>query len=178
MNTFSLLRLLVNQKTAASFIGKYPSLLDKGNYTPSSPWGTTLPLFQDSDLNIINLETAVTTSPEPWPDKRFNYRMHPANLGPILHSAQVDYANLANNHVLDFGSEGLVETVWTLKSARISFSGAGEATDEAFKPAKLSLPRQGKGQAHDVSAENGEKSGDGDGYSVHIYSASDHPHRQ
>lgn len=163
-----------DQKVAASFIQRYPSSLGEGNYTPSSPWGTTLPLFQNSNLNIINLETAVTTTHEPWPDKKFNYRMHPANLAPILHAAQIDYANLANNHTLDFGSEGLVETAWSLKAAKIAFSGAGETTNQAFKPAKLSLPRREKSQSNSIST-NQPGSDSENGYSVHIYSASDHP---
>ncbi|KAJ5980619.1 hypothetical protein N7481_007917 [Penicillium waksmanii] len=176
-----------DEAVAASFKSEHPSILGKGNYTPSSPWGTTLPLFQRSDLNIINLETAVTTTHERWPNKKFNYRMHPANLAPILHSAQIDYANLANNHVLDFGSEGLVETAWTLKSARVTFSGAGETTNEAFKPAKLFLPRKtllrhgciSIGTSSDstgtITTIAPEKDGGVDYLPVHIYSGSDHP---
>jgi poly-gamma-glutamate capsule biosynthesis protein CapA/YwtB (metallophosphatase superfamily) len=182
-----------DKEVATSFISKHPSILGQGNYTPSSPWGTTLSLFQASDLNIINLETAVTTTPERWPNKKYNYRMHPANLAPILHAAQIDYANLANNHVLDFGSEGLVETAWTLKSARIAFSGAGETTNEAFKPVELALPRKTLlkhgcariGTSSDTTgtittiAPESTRTQAGDSGArylpVHIYSASDHP---
>ncbi|CAI7640969.1 unnamed protein product [Penicillium pancosmium] len=178
---------LQDEAVAASFKSEHPSILDNGNYTPSSPWGTTLPLFQKSDLNIINLETAVTTTHEPWPNKKFNYRMHPANLAPILHSAGIDYANLANNHVLDFGSEGLVETAWTLKNARVAYSGAGETTNEAFKPAKLYLPRKtllshgciSMGTSSDstgtITTIAPEKDGGVNYLPVHIYSGSDHP---
>jgi hypothetical protein len=34
------------------------------------------------DARVINLETAVTTSPDAWPDKGINYRMHPGGLRP------------------------------------------------------------------------------------------------
>ncbi|KAJ5782853.1 Capsule synthesis protein CapA [Penicillium paradoxum] len=147
-----------DQRKAASFIKANPAQLGKGNYTPSSPWGTALPLLHASTLTCINLETAVTTAPTPWPDKVFNYRMHPANLGPILHAGGVDYASLANNHTLDFGVDGLKETVQTLQDAKIAYAGAGENTEEARSPAVLHIARPGK-----------------DDYTVHVYSASDHP---
>lgn len=157
----------VDQRIVTTFIDGFPSILGRGKYTPSSPWGTTLPLLQASDLTLINLETSATTTNEPWPDKTFNYRMHPANLAPILHSARVDYASLANNHTLDFGTDGLVETVWALRDARVAFAGAGERSDEAFKPAVLWLPRQQKGRTQEKQ--------DGPRYQVHVYSAADHP---
>jgi len=164
-----------DQEIAASFARKYPSIAGKGNYTHSSPWGTTLPLFQNSDLNIINLETSVTSTEEPWPNKTFNYRMHPANLAPTLNSACIDFANLANNHTLDFGSEGLIETTWTLKRAKIRFAGAGETVDEAFKPGKLCLPRrENRDCSADANAEPGTQRSENE-HSVHIYCASDHP---
>ncbi|KAJ5091895.1 hypothetical protein NUU61_006765 [Penicillium alfredii] len=152
---------------ASHFVERHPSLLGKGNYTASSPWGTALPLLRDSDLTLINLETAATTTNDPWPHKAFNYRMHPANIAPVLHAVGVDYAGLANNHVLDFGTEGLVETVWALKAARVAFAGAGETTDEARRPAVLQLPRQEPGR-HAPSQSPLP-------YPVHVYSASDHP---
>ena len=170
--------------SAARFKSQNPSLSEE-NYTPSSPWGTALPLLRTSDLLLINLETSATTSNEAWPNKTYNYRMHPANLAPVLHAAHVDYASLANNHILDYSEEGLVETVWTLKGARVSFAGAGETTDEAFKPAVLWLPR--RVQEYHSRHADGEallpsRMGDSErneldqgGYAVHVYSVSDHP---
>lgn len=167
----------LDQRIAARFIKDYPHLLGHDHYTPSSPWGTTLPLLRTSDLTLINLETSATTTCEPWPDKTFNYRMHPANLAPILHAAHVDYASLANNHTLDFGADGLVETVWTLRDAGITFAGAGAATDEAYKPAVLWLPRSVQ-EYHARHVDGQKVSGQTQperGYAVHVYSASDHP---
>lgn len=64
------------------------------------------------DFRIINLETSITTS-EDWAPKDIHYRMHPANI-PCLTVAKVDCCVLANNHVLDWGRSGLVETLETL----------------------------------------------------------------
>jgi hypothetical protein len=181
----------------SSFRNRYPHLLELQQYTPSSPWGTTLPLLWQSDLNLINLETAVTTHDVPWPHKAFNYRCHPTNAAAILSHARVDFAALANNHTLDFGPEGLVETVWTLKRERIGFAGAGETTEEAISPTILSLPRGKRGtreggQREDPaststsaggessggsggSGESGEEKNEGQVHAIHIWSASDHP---
>lgn len=171
-----------DRHNADHFMKMYPSILGNGNYTPSSPWGTTLPLLRASDLFLINLETSVTTTPEPWPNKVFNYRMHPSNLAPILHAAHVDYAGLANNHTLDFGKDGLIETAWTLRDAGIAFTGAGESPDQAFKPAVLYLPRQTQeihsrrvDGAKTIPTKEQTTTAKESGYLVHVYSAADHP---
>ncbi|KAJ5952352.1 uncharacterized protein N7479_010765 [Penicillium vulpinum] len=153
-----------DERIATTFIKAHPTLLAKGNYTPSSPWGTTLPLLQSSTLTCINLETAVTTAPIPWPNKVFNYRMHPANLAPILHAGGIDYASLANNHTLDFGTAGLTETVQTMQQANIAYAGVGETAADARRPAVLHLPRASE------TVEDEQRR-----YAVHVYSASDHP---
>ena len=64
-------------------------------------WGDALAELETRapDLRIVNLETSITTSDEPWP-KGINYRMHPRN-APCLSAARLDLCVLANNHVLD-----------------------------------------------------------------------------
>jgi len=129
---------------------------DERPYGPETPWGNTMPFLQQADLNLINLETSVTTHPARWPNKVFNYRMHPANI-TALKAAKIDYAGLANNHSLDFSEEGLLETVRTVRGAGIAFAGAGESREEAQRPAILRLA--GSSREHEV----------------HVWSASDHP---
>lgn len=101
-------------------------------------WGDALDVWkrQAPDLNLINLETSVTTSDSPWPGKGIHYRMHPVNI-EVLTAAGVDYCSLANNHVLDWGRPGLLETMSTLGSTGIAFSGAGKTLDEARQSATL-----------------------------------------
>ncbi|KAB8078184.1 hypothetical protein BDV29DRAFT_197265 [Aspergillus leporis] len=137
----------------STFVKAHPSLK---TYSHRSPWGSTLPLLHNSDLTLINLETAATTVDEPWPDKVFNYRMHPANLA-ALQEAKVNFVNLANNHTLDFGVEGLLETIRAVKELGVAYAGVG---DEPGGRAVLSLPKN----------ENTE-----DQYQIHVYSGSDHP---
>jgi poly-gamma-glutamate capsule biosynthesis protein CapA/YwtB (metallophosphatase superfamily) len=88
------------------------------------------------EARIVNLETAVTASESPWPAKGIHYRMHPAN-APCLTAFGIDCCVLANNHVLDWGREGLLETIAALSAAGIRTAGAGRDAAEASKPAIL-----------------------------------------
>jgi poly-gamma-glutamate synthesis protein (capsule biosynthesis protein) len=87
-------------------------------------------------LRMVNLETAITCSERPWPGKGIHYRMHPQNVG-CLSAARISACALANNHVLDWGYDGLSETLQTLDAAGIAHSGAGNDAEEAMKPAVL-----------------------------------------
>ena len=89
------------------------------------------------DLRIINLETAVTSSEDRAP-KGVHYRMHPRNVD-CLTAARIDCCMLANNHVLDWGEAGLLETIETLKRAGIPYVGAGRDEDEAARPAMFDV---------------------------------------
>ncbi len=87
-------------------------------------------------LRIVNLETSVTRSDRPWP-KGIHYRLHPQN-APCLAAAGIDCCVLANNHVLDWGREGLVDTLQTLR--RLSIATAGAGVDQAAARAPAILP--------------------------------------
>lgn len=120
-------------------------------------WGDALSVLRDVApvARIVNLETAVTTSDGPWPDKRIHYRMHPDNV-PLLTAAGIDCCGLANNHVLDWGEEGLRETLATLRRTGIATSGAGETLAEAAAPVVLDV---GTGRRVLVLAVGHESSG-------------------
>jgi poly-gamma-glutamate synthesis protein (capsule biosynthesis protein) len=104
-------------------------------------WGDALAEMarQAPDLRVINLETSITKSESPVP-KGINYRMHPANAGCLV-AAGIDCCVLANNHVLDWGVAGLVETLDTLSEAGIATAGAGRTAIEAARPAIFEIMR-------------------------------------
>jgi poly-gamma-glutamate synthesis protein (capsule biosynthesis protein) len=70
--------------------------------------------------------------------------MNPDNI-PCLTAAKIDCCSLANNHVLDWGYSGLVETIATLKKAQIKTTGAGLNRQLAQTPAIMEV--KGKGRA-------------------------------
>ncbi len=99
---------------------------------PAYIWGDLLPLLTQTDLNLINLEAALTTSLNIVP-KVFNFKADPHKV-QSLKEARIDVVNLANNHVLDYADEGLLETLTTLDHAGIQHVGAGRNSDEALAP--------------------------------------------
>ena len=58
---------------------------------------------------LINLETTITADGEFADRKPVCYRMHPDNL-PALTAFRPNVCALANNHILDFGYQGLTDT--------------------------------------------------------------------
>ncbi len=90
--------------------------------------------IQDSDLAIGNLETTLTRTTQKWPNKVFNFRLLPSYFYQASRSLRFDYLSLANNHILDFGIPGLRETMTTLNSSNIGFSGAGIDLFQARRP--------------------------------------------
>jgi poly-gamma-glutamate capsule biosynthesis protein CapA/YwtB (metallophosphatase superfamily) len=105
------------------------------------PWGELLAIMDEfaPDIRLINLETSITAGGEFAPGKAVHYRMHPDNVG-CLTAIRPDVCALANNHVLDFGHEGLADTLRTLEGAGIRGVGAGLDGKRAERPAVIELP--------------------------------------
>lgn len=103
-------------------------------------WGSALEVLaaEKPDLRVVNLETSITTSEAYQESKGIHYRMHPLNL-PCLTAAAIDCCVVANNHVMDWGLQGLEETLATLHAADIATAGAGVDADQAFGPARFSV---------------------------------------
>jgi poly-gamma-glutamate capsule biosynthesis protein CapA/YwtB (metallophosphatase superfamily) len=108
-------------------------------------WGDALEELDRArvDVRIVNLETAITSTETPWPGKGIHYRMHPQNIG-CLSAGRIDACALANNHVLDWGYDGLAETLQTLDAAGIAHSGAGKDSEQAMQPAVLGTTAKGR----------------------------------
>ncbi|MFB9466765.1 CapA family protein [Streptomyces cinereospinus] len=125
---------------AEAVSGPIPAPVD-----PSWPWGEALRVLDEAapDARIVNLETAVTRCGSFAPGKQVHYRMHPANL-PALTVARPDVCVLANNHVLDFGRPGLLETLDALGGAGLRTAGAGRTGAEACAPAVTPLANGGR----------------------------------
>jgi poly-gamma-glutamate capsule biosynthesis protein CapA/YwtB (metallophosphatase superfamily) len=111
---------------------------------PGYVWGDALGALdrERPDARIINLETSVTTSEDAAP-KGINYRMHPGNV-PVITAAGTDCCVLANNHVLDWGEAGLLETLEALERAGLSVAGAGRNLGAARASAVLEVAGKGR----------------------------------
>ncbi len=100
-------------------------------------WGDALGELERRapDVRVINLETSITKYDEPAP-KGINYRMSPEN-ARCISAARIDCCVLANNHILDWGSAGCVETLETLHGMHVKTAGAGHESARAAAPAIL-----------------------------------------
>lgn len=121
------------------------------------PWGNVLPLLEKNDVNIINLEAALTHSTK-MVYKTFNFKTTPDRI-ETLTIAKVTVANLANNHILDFSEEGLVETIEALNEAGVLHTGAGMNVMEAEKPVMLTVKNNKLGILGFTDNEPGWKAG-------------------
>ena len=108
----------------------------KGQSGPAvDGWGFSevKPLFTGADLVVVNLECPFTDRGAPIP-KNFNFRARPSTV-QVLVDAGVRAVTLANNHLMDYGPDGVADTIATLDAAGIAHFGAGRTLAEARRPA-------------------------------------------
>jgi len=135
---------------SASSAERYVELAERANGPIPKPvsfsyvWGDALDELRQArpDARIVNLETSITKS-DRYAPKGINYRMSPDNV-PCLAAAAIDCCILANNHVLDWGRAGLLETLETLTGAGIRSVGAGRNAAQASSPVQLDSAGKGR----------------------------------
>ncbi len=93
--------------------------------------------LREADVAMVNLETAVATAGTPA-DKRFLFRADPAILDKLA-SWGVDLVTMANNHALDYGRDGLEETLLARDDANLGVLGVGRTADQALSPAQITV---------------------------------------
>lgn len=86
-----------------------------------------------ADICMINNEFAYTDRGTPLAGKDYTFRANPSRVNE-LSKLGVDYVNLANNHVYDFGDIGMTDTLDTLRNANFPYVGAGYNLNEAMQP--------------------------------------------
>src|SRR5207253_5541500 len=101
---------------------------------PNTVLAPVAPLLQRVDVAVVNLETAITTRGTPEP-KAYTFRA-PASALTALAAAGIDVANEANNHGVDYGPDGLVDTLAARAAAMptIAVTGIGENAADAYRP--------------------------------------------
>jgi poly-gamma-glutamate synthesis protein (capsule biosynthesis protein) len=102
------------------------------------PFAATKYEFQRSDITIGNLEAPLAVSGTEFKEKKFRFRASPKAAASIR-NAGISVVSLANNHIMDFGREGLRETLRLLDRQEIRHAGAGENLIEARRPALLDI---------------------------------------
>lgn len=95
-----------------------------------------------ADVTVVNFESAVGTSGIPEPNKRYIFRAPPSAL-TALAAAGVDVVTMANNHGMDYGPDGLADTLDAAAQARadgtVQVVGVGADAAQAFAPAVVDV---------------------------------------
>ncbi|MFN8167249.1 MAG: CapA family protein [Candidatus Nanopelagicales bacterium] len=84
------------------------------------------------DITMVNLETAITSRGTEQP-KKWRFRTSPKAL-VALRGAGVDVVTMANNHAVDYGPLGLVDTLRARDASPIPVVGIGRDARDAFAP--------------------------------------------
>ena len=92
------------------------------------------PVFEASDIAMVNLETPVSNSGVKETDKQYTFRAAPDSLNGLKNASGINIVSLANNHVLDYGRDALTDTFHFLEREGVKKAGAGENLEEASMP--------------------------------------------
>jgi poly-gamma-glutamate capsule biosynthesis protein CapA/YwtB (metallophosphatase superfamily) len=104
-------------------------------------WGDLRDRLRALDGLCVNLECCLSTRGRPWrrTNRPFHFHADPDRAIPALEDVGVEFASLANNHVLDFEEPALLDTLRYLDGANIERAGAGRDEREAFEPALVEI---------------------------------------
>ena len=86
--------------------------------------------IHQADIFMVNQEFPFTIRGTAAEDKQFTFRIPPERIS-ILQEMEVDIVTLANNHILDFGIDGLLDSCQALDEAGIIYVGGGADLDRA-----------------------------------------------
>lgn len=95
-------------------------------------------LFFKMDYNIVNLECPVIESTNSNIDKVGPSIKTTSKAFNFLNYLNVNIVTLSNNHIMDYGNEGLVSSIKGCQDASIKYVGAGESLEQAREPLFIS----------------------------------------
>ncbi|OKP77929.1 capsule biosynthesis protein [Paenibacillus helianthi] len=101
-------------------------------YGVNFPFAKVAPVLKKADIAFANLETPVSVRGK-VAEKTFAFRSKPTALAG-LNYAGIDGVTVANNHILDFGQDAMLDTLVHLDKYKIGHTGAGKNINEAFRP--------------------------------------------
>jgi poly-gamma-glutamate capsule biosynthesis protein CapA/YwtB (metallophosphatase superfamily) len=94
-------------------------------------FGDLLPEIESSDFFLLNLECPLTNATVPLTKTGPNLKASPDCVKGLV---MVQAVNLANNHILDYGSDGVMSTIKVCLEQGIATFGAGESRVQAREP--------------------------------------------
>lgn len=110
-----------------------------GDFVINQPYNTpqiseeVKELFAQSDYNIVNLEAPVTNSESKIIKTGPHLKSDKKSTIEVLKDLNIDLCTLANNHVLDYDEQGVLDTLNFCQEHNIQTVGAGKNKEEAAK---------------------------------------------
>ena len=92
------------------------------------------PTLRAADAAWVNLESPLTATSDPYPGKDVHFQGDP-RLAAGLADAGIDVVNMANNHAVDQGQAGLLESIRRVNAAGVKVVGVGKDAAAARRPA-------------------------------------------
>lgn len=89
--------------------------------------------MEKSDVLFGNLETPLTDKGIAHKDKQYVFRSKP-EIADYLKKNNFTAVSIANNHILDYGEVGLLDTINYLKKSKVGYAGSGKDKEEAETP--------------------------------------------
>ena len=108
--------------------------------SPSTVLDPIESVLAEADVAVVNLETAVTNDGFPAV-KEFVFRAPPSAFA-ALRGGSVDVASLANNHGMDYGVDGLRDSLKAAKRYKFPLIGAGMNAARAYAPYQATVNGQ------------------------------------
>lgn len=102
------------------------------------PFQYVKPQIESADYAFVNLETAFTTRSKQAPGQKFWIKSDPATITAIKNTG-FDIVSLGNNHSLDYGREGLLDSIVNTEGAGLQYIGVGRNAAEAYAAKEVTI---------------------------------------
>jgi poly-gamma-glutamate capsule biosynthesis protein CapA/YwtB (metallophosphatase superfamily) len=100
---------------------------------PDSIFAYVAPVIKSADIAFCQLETTYSERGSLLPQNRVSLKPHPRNASAIKNTG-FNVVSFASNHHMDYGADGLFDTIEVMKHTGISLLGVGRNIEEARKP--------------------------------------------
>ena len=108
---------------------------------PVSVFAPIRSVLRKADVAMANLETAVTERGTPTAGKEYLFRA-PASAFDALERSGLDVVTVANNHGMDYGAQGLEDTLRAARRTGFPVVGGGLNEAQAFRPWRTTVRGQ------------------------------------
>ena len=109
--------------------------------TPAAVFAPIAKVLRRADVAMVNLETAITVRGTPTSAKEYLFRAPPSAFDAIRRGG-IDVVTVANNHGMDFGAQGLEDTLRAGERKGVPVVGGGRSEAEAFRPWRTTVKGQ------------------------------------